>query len=156
MVLVSHQKGPEPMLRSSIPVLGYAHKDSGPERNHRMSALVERLRRTLLAPPDNAERLHALFLTSGRTLLGESRLAIGTSEALSLRLRDLFRRALALDASAIILAHNHPSGDCRPSESDLEATRCIAGLARALDIELLDHLIFTHRAVYSMRARGEL
>ena len=64
--------------------------------------------------------------------------------------------ALRLDARGIILAHNHPSGECRPSGCDIAATHQLAAVASALDIELIDHLIFTHEAVYSMRAGGLL
>jgi DNA repair protein RadC len=71
-------------------------------------------------------------------------------------MRDVFAEALRLGASGMILAHNHPSGECRPSDNDIAATRRLAEVALALDVALIDHLIFTHEAVYSMRAGGLL
>ena len=71
-------------------------------------------------------------------------------------MRDVFSQALSLGASAIILAHNHPSGNCRPSAQDILATRKFGEIANALDIALLDHLILTDTSVYSMRAGGLL
>lgn len=75
---------------------------------------------------------------------------------LSVRMRENFGEALRLDARELILAHNHPSGQCRPSSCDMTATRRLAEVARALDIVLIDHLILTDEAVYSMRAGGLL
>ena len=71
-------------------------------------------------------------------------------------MRENFGEALRLDAHGLILAHNHPPGHCRPSSCDIIATRRLAEVARALDIVLIDHLIFTDEAVYSMRAEGLL
>ena len=61
-----------------------------------------------------------------------------------------------MGARGLIVAHNHPSGDCRPSRSDILATHRLKEVAIALDIELIDHLILTENAVYSMRAGGDL
>jgi DNA repair protein RadC len=76
--------------------------------------------------------------------------------ALAFRMRALLGEALRRDASGMILAHGHPSGHCRPSSRDIAVTRRLADVALALDISLIDHLIFTPDAVYSMRAGGLL
>ena len=102
------------------------------------------------------ERFHVVFLDSDRNCRDDCIMSCGSSLHLPVRLRDVFTRALCLNASGIVVAHNHPSGDCRPSESDLKATRRLRDIGRALDIELLDHLIFTREKVYSMRAGGKL
>jgi DNA repair protein RadC len=81
---------------------------------------------------------------------------LGGLNVLFLRMRENFGEALRLDAHGLILAHNHPSGHCRPSSCDIIATRRLAEVARALDIVLIDHLILTDEAVYSMRAGGLL
>ena len=73
-----------------------------------------------------------------------------------MRMRELFGKALSMDAHSMIVAHNHPSGRCKPSPYDITATRRLKDIARALDIELLDHLIITQQSVYSMRAGGDL
>jgi DNA repair protein RadC len=70
--------------------------------------------------------------------------------------REIVRRALEVGATAIILVHNHPSGDPTPSASDVEATRRIAMAAGALDICIHDHVIIAGSAWTSFRALGLL
>ena len=118
--------------------------------------LIDLLRTMVLLPPCNTERFHAVFLDGQRSYLGGAPLGNGRTGSLSVRMRGLFENALAMDARGIIVAHNHPSGLCRPSAFDVEATRKLKLVSEALDVELLDHLIFTQTAVYSMRAGGDL
>jgi DNA repair protein RadC len=115
-------------------------------------ATIDFLQAMVVAPPYSVERFHAVFLDRNRGYLGDAPMGQGGLGCLSLRMRELFARALALSASGMLLAHNHPSGQCRPSAADIAATRRVEQVATALDIELLDHLIFTRHAVYSMRA----
>lgn len=115
-------------------------------------ALVDFMRAMVIAPPFNAERFHVLFVDNAGSYLGDAPMGLGSSGALSLRMRDLFTKALVHGARGILIAHNHPSGQCRPSHADIVSTRRLETVATALDIELLDHLIFTKDAVYSMRA----
>ena len=125
-------------------------------RETRLAAVIEYLRSVVLQSPAGGERFHAIFVDSHRAYLGDEALGRGEGRALTLRMRDLFGHALALGATGVIIAHNHPSGDCRPSQYDIDATKRLAMVASALDIELLDHLIFTQSSVYSMRAGGIL
>lgn len=122
----------------------------------RAAAMIGYLRSVVLAPPAHKERGHAIFLDARRGWLGDAPCGIGTMSTLSLRLRALLGEALRHDAAGIILAHSHPSGFCGPSGCDIAATRRLAEIARALDIALVDHLIFTADSVYSMRAGGLL
>jgi DNA repair protein RadC len=122
----------------------------------RLGPLVAYLRAEVLAEQDERERCHALFVDARRSCIGDAAIGRGARGALCLRMREIFGEALRLDARGIILAHNHPSGQCRPSGCDIAATQQLAAVARALDIELVDHLIFTREAVYSMRAGGLL
>lgn len=126
------------------------------ETNSRQSAMVEYLRAMVIQPPGQIERVHAIFLDRNRGFIGDAPLGHGNSGSLSLRMREVFGRALSFDAHSFIIAHNHPSGQCRPSQYDIDATARLNSIARTLDIELLDHLIFTREAVYSMRAGGLL
>jgi DNA repair protein RadC len=71
-------------------------------------------------------------------------------------MRSLFGEALRLNAAGMILAHNHPSGQCRPSDCDIAATRRLQDVGRALDITLSDQRSFPRKALYSMRAGGLL
>ena len=118
------------------------------------SATIDYLRSIVLAPPLAYERGHAIFLDPQRAWLGDAPFGLGGLGQLSLRMRELFGEALRLGAAGIILAHNHPSGHCQPSGCDIAATRRLQEVGRALDIALIDHLIFTTEAVYSMRAGG--
>lgn len=122
----------------------------------RLGTLVSGLRGFVLASGSHAERCHALFVDERRCYLGDCGVGTGSFSTLSLRMREIFGEALRLDARGLILAHNHPSGHCRPSGCDIVATRRLSDMARALDIELIDHLIFTELSVYSMRAGGLL
>lgn len=120
------------------------------------ASLLDHLQQAYSAVGAGEERFLAIFLDHERAYLDDCLMACGHSAHLAVRLRDIFARALAIGASAIIVSHNHPSGDCRPSMSDIDATRRLREIACALDIELLDHLIFTREKVYSMRAGGKL
>jgi DNA repair protein RadC len=118
--------------------------------------MIGYLRRAVLAPPLTRERGHAIFVDAARVWLGDVACGLGSAGKLQLRMRLLLGEALRLDAAGIILAHSHPSGICRPSACDITATHQLAMVARALDVSLVDHLIFTNDAVYSMRAGGLL
>ena len=128
----------------------------GPTFGTQPGALVAHLRAVVMAQQSAGERCHAMFVDARHGVLGEASIGMGNRSTLSLRMRDVFGTALRLDAAGVILAHNHPSGKCRPSAHDITATRRLAEVARALDIALIDHLIFTQEAVYSMRAGGLL
>ena len=118
--------------------------------------MIENLRKLVLAPPANCERFHVLFLDADRGLLGTAALGQGSLNALTVSLRDLFQRALSVKTRGMIMAHNHPSGCFLPSAYDIDATQRIAAIAQPLEIELVDHLIFAERGVYSMRKGAEL
>ena len=122
----------------------------------RLSGMIDYLRSIMVADPIDKERFHVVFLDDQRRYIGASPMGRGAVSALTVRIRELFRSALAVNASAIIVAHNHPSGVCRPSDIDISETRRLASIAQALDIELIDHLIFTQESLYSMRAGGDL
>jgi DNA repair protein RadC len=83
-------------------------------------------------------------------------LSEGQRASISFPLRRIVQSALAADAAAVMLAHNHPSGDTRPSLADREMTRKLAAALRPLDIRLLDHLIFAGDEVAGFRALGLL
>ena len=125
-------------------------------QDQRTAAMIAYLRGVVLAPAVVHERGHAIFVDAARVWLGDAPFGMGSPSTVSVRMRALLGEALRLDAVGIILAHSHPSGQCRPSGCDIVATRRLIEIARALDITLIDHLIFTTDAVYSMRAGGLL
>lgn len=129
---------------------------AGVAREEREPAMLTYLRAIVLAPPLQYERGHAIFLDAQGGWLGDAPCGTGRRSTLAFRMRELLADALRHDAAGIILAHSHPSGHCRPSDRDITTTRRLVDVARALDIALVDHLIFTSDAVYSMRAGGLL
>jgi len=102
------------------------------------------------------ERLRILYLNAANRLLADEAEAEGTVNAARVLPRSIMRRALDLGATAMILVHNHPSGDPTPSRDDIEATRRIAEAARALDICVHDHVIVGGSGWTSFRALGLL
>jgi len=113
----------------------------------------------LLAPLFEAseqEIVAVAHLDAGQRLLEVSVEEKGAGGEVALPVRAILTRALKLDAHAIIVAHNHPSGDPTPSEADREATRRLAEAAAAVDVRLHDHLIFAGGECRSFRALGLL
>lgn len=103
-----------------------------------------------------AEKVMVAHLAAGMELLAlQGPLPGGATEA-ELPIRAIVAAALAHHSVAIVVAHNHPSGDPDPSEADMRATRRLAAVARELDIRLLDHLIFAGGEFRSFRALGLL
>jgi|SRR5438309_10910575 len=101
-----------------------------------------------------AERFRVLFLNSGNRLLHDEVIAEGSVNKTAIYPREIMRRALDVGATALILVHNHPSGEPWPSLSDIEATRSIADAARPLDICIHDHIIVGRSGWSSFRALG--
>ncbi|MCT2559191.1 JAB domain-containing protein [Tsuneonella sp. YG55] len=114
---------------------------------------LHRYLRARLAWADT-EMLHVVFCDTAGGYLADETVCEGSSGRIEARARPLIERALALGAAGFLLAHNHPSGVCRPSREDIAGTRRISDIAAALELELIDHLIVTRRSVYSMRAGG--
>jgi DNA repair protein RadC len=80
----------------------------------------------------------------------------GDESGAAFPIRQIIADAAAHGSTGIVLAHNHPSGDPQPSESDRRATRRLAAAAEALDCTVLDHLVFAGRACTSLRQLGYL
>jgi DNA repair protein RadC len=103
--------------------------------------------------PDEA--LRVLFLDPSHQLIADEQLQHGTLGHLAIYPRTIFRRAIELDAAAIILVHNHPSGDPTPSRPDIEATEHLATVGQALNVEVLEHIVIAlggHRTILNRRA----
>ncbi|WP_086608599.1 JAB domain-containing protein [Erythrobacter donghaensis] len=127
-----------------------------PTPDQRVAAMIAYLRSLVLAHPASHERGHAVFVDANSVWIGDAPCGIGSMSTLTVSLRALLGEALRVDARGLILAHSHPSGHCRPSGCDIAATRRLSDIACTLEIALIDHLIFTTDAVYSMRAGGML
>lgn len=102
------------------------------------------------------EQFRVLFLDRKNVLIADEEQAQGTVDHVPVYPREVVKRALELNASAIILVHNHPSGDPTPSDSDITMTRQVEGAAKALGLVLHDHLIIGKSRELSFRAQGYL
>jgi DNA repair protein RadC len=91
------------------------------------------------------ETFQALLLNTRRRLIRHEQLTQGTLDTLLVHPRDVFRSAIAANASAVVIVHNHPSGDPTPSESDIKVTRDLIRAGQLLKIDLLDHVILGRR-----------
>ena len=111
--------------------------------------------RTMLAR-EPTERFHLLFLDRKNVLIADEHQQEGTVDHTPVYPREVVKRALELHASAIIMVHNHPSGDTTPSRADIEMTRQVKEAARAVGIALHDHLIIGRSGHASFKAMGLL
>ncbi|HEX2763201.1 MAG TPA: JAB domain-containing protein [Allosphingosinicella sp.] len=102
----------------------------------------------------STERLRVLFLNNATRLLADEIMSEGSVSEAEVPLRKIFNRALELGATGIIMVHNHPGGDPRPSEDDIAATRRTAFVGSFLDIRLHDHLVIGSSGWSSLRALG--
>jgi DNA repair protein RadC len=149
----------------------------GPAKAARLAAAFEMCRRISTGEPDDPpvydhtilgpqlvhalsrhsqERLGAAFLDSRFRVMGQREIYIGTINNALVSTRDIIRNALLDHAVAVVVYHNHPSGDPAPSDDDLRFTQKLKHSLELVDIELVDHLVIGAQRYYSMRAKGQL
>lgn len=98
------------------------------------------------------EEFYCLALdTRGRLLGGMNPVVTGGSNIVSLRPAEVFREAIILDAPSVILVHNHPSGDPKPSPQDISTTRAFIAAGKILDLEVEDHVVIGTNSWVSMK-----
>jgi DNA repair protein RadC len=102
------------------------------------------------------EHLLAFYLNARSQLLHQETVSIGTLSASLVHPREVFSPAVARCAAAVVVVHNHPSGDCQPSADDRETTRRLVRAGEILGIPLLDHLIVAGESSFSFREHGLL
>lgn len=100
------------------------------------------------------EQFRVLFLDKKNQLIADEVMNAGTVDHAPVYPREVVRRALELSASAVILVHNHPSGDPTPSSADVDMTRQVIDAARPLRIAVHDHLVVGRDGVASFKALG--
>jgi DNA repair protein RadC len=100
------------------------------------------------------EHFLGIYLDARHRLRAVRTVSVGTLDASLVHPREVYRPAVGLQAAAVIVAHNHPSGSARPSGDDLELTRRLARGGRLLGIELLDHLVVGDGELVSIREYG--
>ncbi|WP_274424371.1 RadC family protein [Chelativorans sp. YIM 93263] len=100
---------------------------------------------------EDREQFRILFLDKKNALITDERQQVGTVDHTPVYPREIVRRALELSASAIILVHNHPSGDPTPSRADIEMTKTIISTAEPMGITIHDHIIIGKNGHASMK-----
>ena len=104
----------------------------------------------------NIEEFHILFLDRKNALIKHERQQRGTIDHTPVYPREVVKRALELGAAALILVHNHPSGDPTPSKTDIAVTQDIKKATAALGVALHDHVIIGRNGHISLRDLGEI
>ena len=99
-----------------------------------------RLENSIRYSPD-VENMGALYLNVRKRLIAWDIISMGTLDTLLVHPRDVFAKAILMNAAALVLFHNHPSGDPIPSEADVKVTRDMIRAGQLMKIELLDHII---------------
>lgn len=102
------------------------------------------------------EHFRVLFLNADNELIADEIMGAGSVSAVQVWPREIVKRCLELDATAILLAHNHPSGSPAPSRADRDLTEKIAKAARFFGIVMHDHLVVARRGIVSFRKAGWL
>ena len=97
------------------------------------------------------EHLAALYLNARNEVIFKKHFFVGTLDANIAHPREIFEQALTNHASAVILVHNHPSGDPEPSKADLEITKRIVEAGKIMGIDVLDHIIIAKTKVFSFK-----
>ena len=127
-----------------------SHKVTDPETAYRIF-------KTVLTPGDDKENLYALLLNRKNCPICEPlRISRGTADSAPAFARDVFKEALKWGAVAVMVAHNHPSGDPTPSTADITFTKRLVELAHIAEIRLLDHLVLGEDGYTSIRTFGEI
>ena len=100
------------------------------------------------------EHFRVLLLDTRNRLLRTVDVYQGSLNTSAIRVGEVFRDAVRINAASIIVAHNHPSGDPTPSPEDISVTRAIVEAGKLLDIEVLDHLIIGRNRYVSLKSKG--
>jgi len=153
-----------------------AERGLGNAKTAQLKAALELGRRMLLATPEERlivrspsdvaqllmaemshleqEHFRVLYLDTRNRLLGSETVYIGSLNASHIRVAEIFRDAVKRNCAAVIVAHNHPSGDPSPSHEDVAVTRQLIAAGDLLGVELLDHLVIGQQRFVSLRERG--
>lgn len=134
--------------------------------NRHLNSRREEIRPALRRPDDivqlmepelrylNREEFHIILLDIRQRMIRKIKISRGGLAAAVIFPRDIFREAVKANAAAVILVHNHPSGDAEPSPADLESTRKLMEIGQMMGVPVVDHLIVGAQGSISMKERG--
>lgn len=103
-------------------------------------------RRFIMPQMLETETFWVIFLNTRKKILGFIKTSNGTMDTLLIHPREVFKAAIVGNAAAIVIMHNHPSGDSTPSEADIRLTRDLIKAGQLLKIEVVDHIVLGHVA----------
>ena len=102
------------------------------------------------------EAFYALYVDRANNVIGYTLISLGGINGTVVDTRIILKYGIDLLATGVILAHNHPSGNKKPSDADLRITKRISEACTLCEIVLIDHLIITEKEVYSMKNEGDI
>ncbi|MBQ3833967.1 MAG: DNA repair protein RadC [Elusimicrobia bacterium] len=102
------------------------------------------------------EKMCAVFLNSAGDILGHKIMSEGTVGKSAIYPNEIAKEALLLNSRSVIISHNHPGGNCKPSKNDEVSTELVKGALSLVDIVLLDHIIVSDLEYYSFKEKGLL
>ncbi|MCG8623072.1 MAG: DNA repair protein RadC [Proteobacteria bacterium] len=111
--------------------------------------------RTTIGHADK-EMFLVLYLNAKNRLIAHDRLSVGTIDRVAIYPREVVKQTLTHNASSVVLAHNHPSGETRPSKADIDMTKRLVVALRSIDVILHDHIIISHQDHFSFKNEGLL
>lgn len=100
------------------------------------------------------EHFLILLLNTRNQVMGKAEISVGSLNTSIVHPREVFKEAISASAAAIILVHNHPSGDPQPSEDDIKLTRRLVEAGEIMGIDVLDHIVVCNREHLSMKSKG--
>ena len=128
----------------------------------------EEISKTILNTPKNVyeemkdismadqEQFWLLCLNSKNKITDKYLISLGDLNSSAIPPRIVIKRAVTVDSASVIFVHNHPSGDPKPSQTDIETTKTLNHILRLLDIKVLDHIIVGKNEYYSFVENGDL
>jgi DNA repair protein RadC len=174
--LLARYEGIDGLVKAPLTELAGRYRGIGPGKAHQLKAALELGRRSIVALP--AERLRikspadaanllladmsALEQEELRTIIVDTKnqvlkihtVYVGSLNTAVVRIAEVFREAIRLNAAALIVAHNHPTGDPSPSAEDVQVTRQLVEAGKLLNIDVLDHLVLGCQRWLSLKERG--
>jgi DNA repair protein RadC len=100
------------------------------------------------------EHLRTVLLDTRNRVLSMPTIYVGSLNSAAVRVGEVFREAIRANCAALIVAHNHPSGDPSPSPEDVQVTRQLVEAGSLLGVDVLDHIIIGHQRFVSLKERG--
>jgi DNA repair protein RadC len=157
---------PELMMVKGIGQAKACEVKSALELGRRLMASAPEERSVVSSPADAAnllmsemmfleqEHLRLILLDTRNRVLQTPTIYVGSLNTSVVRISELFRAALKANAAAMIVAHNHPSGDPAPSPEDIQVTRKLVEAGKLMNLEVLDHIVIGHQRFVSLKERG--